>query len=136
MTEPRWRALLPRSLTARLVTGVVALVLVVVALVYALGTREYLGLGVWSPNPADATIPGFFEPSRVDHWSWLLKIVFTVVTLSAGFKGGAAVYAVGGGAEMALSGPLSLRGDLQILGPWGAMPSTGRATVGLLWHMN
>jgi opacity protein-like surface antigen len=56
--------------------------------------------------------------------------------LGAGFKGGTAVYAVGGGAEMALSGPLSLRGDLQILGPWGALPSTGRATVGLLWHMN
>jgi opacity protein-like surface antigen len=56
--------------------------------------------------------------------------------LGAGFKGGTAVYAVGGGAEMALSGPLSLRGDLQILGPWGAMPSTGRLTAGLLWHMN
>ena len=56
--------------------------------------------------------------------------------LGAGFKGGTAVYAVGGGAEMALTGPLSLRGDLQILGPWGAMPSTGRLTAGLLWHMN
>jgi len=56
--------------------------------------------------------------------------------LGLGFKGGTAVYAVGGGAEMALTGPLSIRGDVQILGGWGALPSTGRATVGLLWHMN
>ncbi len=62
--------------------------LLVIALVHALGTREYLGLGVWSPNPADITIAGFFDPGRTDYWSWLLKIVFTVVTLGAGFKGG------------------------------------------------
>lgn len=62
--------------------------LAVIGLVYALGTREYLGLGVWSPNPADATISGFFDPARVDSWSWLWKLVFTVLTLSTGFKGG------------------------------------------------
>ncbi len=61
---------------------------ILIGLVYALGTREYLGLGVWSPNPADATIAGFFLPGRVDYWSWLWKTVFTVVTLSSGFKGG------------------------------------------------
>ncbi|UPJ61674.1 DUF190 domain-containing protein [Bradyrhizobium sp. 192] len=61
---------------------------ILIGLVYALGTREYLGLGVWSPNPADATIAGFFLPGHVDHWSWLWKTVFTVVTLSSGFKGG------------------------------------------------
>lgn len=62
--------------------------LMVIALVYALGTRAYLGLGVFSTNPADPTIASFFSPDRVDHWSWLLKIVFTVVTLGSGFKGG------------------------------------------------
>jgi H+/Cl- antiporter ClcA/PII-like signaling protein len=61
---------------------------ILLALVYALGTREYLGLGVWSPNPADATIAGFFHPGHVDQWSWLWKTIFTVVTLSSGFKGG------------------------------------------------
>lgn len=60
----------------------------VIALVYLFGTHAYLGLGVWSPNPADPTIAGFFDPARSDYWSWLLKLVFTVVTLSAGFKGG------------------------------------------------
>lgn len=62
--------------------------LVVIALVYALGTREYLGLGVWSPNPADLTIARFFQAGPMDPWSWLWKIVFTVATLSSGYKGG------------------------------------------------
>ncbi|HQS44934.1 MAG: chloride channel protein [Rhizobiales bacterium 24-66-13] len=62
--------------------------LLVIGLVYAVGTRAYLGLGVWSPNPADPTIASFFDPGRIDYWSWLWKFVFTVVTLSAGFKGG------------------------------------------------
>lgn len=56
--------------------------------------------------------------------------------LGTGFMNTGAVYAVGGGAEMALSGPLSLRGDAQIIGPWGKFPSTARVTAGLLWHMN
>ncbi len=62
--------------------------LVVIALVYALGTREYLGLGVWSPNPDDLTIARFFQAGPMDPWSWLWKILFTVATLSSGFKGG------------------------------------------------
>ncbi|WP_294644203.1 DUF190 domain-containing protein [uncultured Aureimonas sp.] len=62
--------------------------LVLIALVHALGTREYLGLGVWSPNPADVTISGFFDPARSDAWAWAWKLLFTVVTLGCGFKGG------------------------------------------------
>ncbi len=79
--------------------------LLVIGLVFAFGTRQYLGLGVWSPNPADATIPGFFNPARIDHWSWLLKILFTVVTLSAGFKGGEVtpLFFIGAGLGNALS---------------------------------
>ncbi|MFB2562044.1 voltage-gated chloride channel family protein [Rhizobium sp. IMFF44] len=61
---------------------------ILIGLVYLLGARQYLGLGVWSPNPDDATIFGFFDPARVDYWSWFWKAVFTIVTLSAGFKGG------------------------------------------------
>lgn len=56
--------------------------------------------------------------------------------LGAGFANTGAIYAVGGGAEMALTGPLSLRGDGQIIGNWGAFPSSARVTAGLLWHMN
>ena len=59
----------------------------VIALVWLLGTRDYLGLGVWSPDPGGLTISSFFG-DQVYPWSWALKLLFTVVTLSAGFKGG------------------------------------------------
>lgn len=60
----------------------------VILLVYIFGTREYLGLGVWSPNPGDVTISSFFNGDDIHPWSWLIKLVFTIVTLSTGFKGG------------------------------------------------
>jgi len=46
------------------------------------------------------------------------------------------VYALGGAAEMGLGNNVSVRGDLQFLGQWGASPTATRATAGLLWHMN
>ena len=86
---------------------------VVIALVYALGTRAYLGLGVWTAIPGDPTIAGFFAPG-VDHWSWLLKMLFTVVTLSAGFKGGEVtpLFFIGAGLGHALAGVLGVPVDL------------------------
>jgi H+/Cl- antiporter ClcA len=59
----------------------------VILLVWIVGTRAYLGLGVWSAIPGDPTIAGFLT-GPVDRWSWAFKLLFTVVTLSAGFKGG------------------------------------------------
>ncbi len=46
------------------------------------------------------------------------------------------VYALGIGAELGLTDSLSVRGELQGLGQFGAAPSATKATVGLLWHMN
>lgn len=54
---------------------------IIVALgVWALGTTKYIGLGI-------PTILESFEQS-LTAYDFLLKIIFTVVTLSAGFKGG------------------------------------------------
>jgi len=87
---------------------------ILIGLVYLLGTREYLGLGVWSPNPADATILGFFDPARVDYWSWFWKAVFTIVTLSAGFKGGEVtpLFFIGAALGNALAAILGAPADL------------------------
>jgi H+/Cl- antiporter ClcA len=60
----------------------------VIALVELLGTRDYLGLGVTSPDPAATTIVTAFEPGGAGLWSWWWKIVFTAITLGSGFKGG------------------------------------------------
>lgn len=78
-----WKKVLPFAPLRPVLGG-----LLVIGLVSLAGTRAYLGLGVWSDNPADPTISGFFDASRIDDWSWLWKLVFTVVTLSSGFKGG------------------------------------------------
>ena len=62
--------------------------LIVIALVYLVGSRDYLGIGVTSPDPDGVSITSAFHPDGSDTWSWLLKILFTAVTLAAGFKGG------------------------------------------------
>jgi len=61
---------------------------VVIGLVYLVGTRDYLGLSVSSPDPHAVTLATAFTPGGATPWSWWWKLVFTAVTLSAGFKGG------------------------------------------------
>ena len=56
--------------------------------------------------------------------------------LGAGVVNGAAVYAFGAGVELGLAEQVSVRGELQGLGNFGASPSIGKATVGLLFHLN
>lgn len=60
----------------------------VIGLVGIAGTREYLGLGVWSADPEDLTIAKFLAAPSGEPFAWAWKILFTAVTLSAGFKGG------------------------------------------------
>ena len=55
--------------------------LIVIGLVWLVGTRDYLGLGV-------PVIQQSFEPNGVSDWAFLWKLVFTAVTLGSGFKGG------------------------------------------------
>ena len=62
--------------------------LIVIAGVYALGTRDYLGLGVTNPDEHAVTILSAFRPDGAHAWSWWWKIAFTCITLASGFKGG------------------------------------------------
>ncbi|MBC2606783.1 voltage-gated chloride channel family protein [Pelagicoccus albus] len=61
---------------------------VVIGLVYLLGTRDYIGLGVRSSHEGAVTLLSAFEAGGADVWSWWWKLLFTAVTLSVGFKGG------------------------------------------------
>lgn len=56
--------------------------------------------------------------------------------LGAGFLDGSSVYALGAGLEVGLTDQLGVRGELQGLGSFGSSPSVGKATVGLIWHLN
>jgi H+/Cl- antiporter ClcA len=61
----------------------------VIGLVYLFGTRDYLGLGVGSPDPAASDDPLELPPPEAPGISaGCCKLVFTVATLAAGFKGG------------------------------------------------
>ncbi|MCA8993315.1 MAG: voltage-gated chloride channel family protein [Planctomycetaceae bacterium] len=63
---------------------------VVILLVFLLGTRDYLGLGVkTNPNQPDAiTIQTCFAVGGAHWFSWWWKLLFTAVTVGSGFKGG------------------------------------------------
>lgn len=62
----------------------------IIALVWLLGERDYLGLGV-AANPRDptaVTIASSFQPGGAAWLSWWWKLLFTAITVSSGFKGG------------------------------------------------
>lgn len=103
------KQLCPNALLRPVIGGVL-----VIALVHLLGTREFLGLGVWSPHPEDLTITSFFQPGRVAGWAWFWKLLFTVITLSCGFKGGEVtpLFFIGAALGSALSGVMGAPGDL------------------------
>lgn len=62
--------------------------LLVIGLFFLSGTPDYLGLGVLGNRPEAITLPAMFTSTEIPAGAWIWKLVFTVVTLSAGFKGG------------------------------------------------
>ncbi len=62
--------------------------ILIIALTYISGTTDYLGLGVTTQSGQGSSLVNAFKPGGVDTFSWLWKIIFTVITLSTGFKGG------------------------------------------------
>jgi H+/Cl- antiporter ClcA len=62
--------------------------LLIILLTILLGTKDYLGLGVVTESGVGNSLVNAFKEGGVDNFSWFWKIVFTVITLSTGFKGG------------------------------------------------
>ena len=60
----------------------------VIGLYFVAGTGDYLGLGVLADREGAITLPAMFSSTSIPPEAWLWKLVFTVLTLSAGFKGG------------------------------------------------
>jgi len=58
------------------------------ALALALRSDAYLGLGAWSPDPSDPTLLTVWASDGATPWSWGWKLLFTAITVGAGFKGG------------------------------------------------
>jgi H+/Cl- antiporter ClcA len=53
-----------------------------------LGTKDYLGLGVATPDDSGVSIVNAFNSGGASVLSWFWKLLFTAVTLGTGFKGG------------------------------------------------
>jgi H+/Cl- antiporter ClcA len=62
--------------------------ILIIGLTAALGTRDYLSLGVTGPTDASVSIVSSFRPGGAGWFSWWWKILFTAITLGTGFKGG------------------------------------------------
>jgi H+/Cl- antiporter ClcA len=62
--------------------------LIILSLTWLLGTRDYLSLGVTSPDSNAVTIVSCFHAGGARDLSWLWKLLFTAITLGMGFKGG------------------------------------------------
>jgi H+/Cl- antiporter ClcA len=62
--------------------------LLIIGLTLAIDTRDYLGLGVSSPDEHAVSIVSSFMENGATKFSWFWKLLFTVITLSFGFKGG------------------------------------------------
>ena len=60
----------------------------VVGISYAIGTFDYLGLGVTNPNQGGVSIVSSFALGGAHYYSWLIKLILTAITLGMGFKGG------------------------------------------------
>jgi len=60
----------------------------VIGISYAIGSFDYLGLGVTNPRPGGVSIVSAFEPGNIGYMSWFWKLLLTVITLGFGFKGG------------------------------------------------
>lgn len=61
---------------------------IVIAMVYLVGARDYLGLGGQTGPGGMVSIETSFHEGGATTWSWLWKSLFTAVTLGSGFKGG------------------------------------------------
>jgi H+/Cl- antiporter ClcA len=62
--------------------------LLVIGMFFLAGTGDYLGLGVLGDRPGAITLPAMFSSTGIPASVWAWKLAFTVITLSAGFKGG------------------------------------------------
>ncbi|HEY8895950.1 MAG TPA: voltage-gated chloride channel family protein [Niastella sp.] len=62
--------------------------IIIIALTFALQTRDYLGLGVTNPDANGVSIVSSFKEGGAGYMSWFWKLLFTAITLGMGFKGG------------------------------------------------
>ncbi|MEO5714735.1 MAG: voltage-gated chloride channel family protein [Luteolibacter sp.] len=109
--------------------------LMVIGLFFLAGTPDYLGLSVLGNRPDAITLPAMFGSMQIPASAWLWKLVFTVVTLSAGFKGGEVTplffigAALGNALAHALGAPVDLFAAIGFVAIFGGATNTPLAST-------
>lgn len=109
--------------------------ILVIGLFFLAGTPDYLGLGVAGARPGAITLPALFTSTEIPAGAWAWKVVFTVVTLSAGFKGGEVTplffigAALGNTLALALGAPVDLLASLGFVAVFAAATNTPLAST-------
>ncbi len=109
--------------------------LLVIGLFFLAGTGDYLGLGVLGNRPDAITLPAMFNSSEIPPSAWAWKLLFTVVTLSAGFKGGEVTplffigAALGNSIALALGAPVDLLAALGFVAIFAGATNTPLASI-------
>ncbi|MFY7912117.1 MAG: voltage-gated chloride channel family protein [Emticicia sp.] len=99
-----------------------------------LNTDDYLGLGVNTQNGIGISIVSAFG-SKVDTFSWLLKLLLTAITLSMGFKGGEVTplffigATLGNSIAALLGAPIDLFAGLGFIAVFAAATNTPLASI-------
>jgi H+/Cl- antiporter ClcA len=107
----------------------------VIGLFFLAGTPDYLGLGVLGNRPDAITLPAMFTGAEIPASAWLWKLVFTVVTLGAGFKGGEVTplffigAALGNALAVALGAPVDLFAALGLVAIFAGATNTPLAST-------
>lgn len=109
--------------------------LLVIALFFLAGTSDYLGLGVLAERPDSITLPTLFTSTDIPASAWAWKLLFTVITLSAGFKGGEVTplffigAALGNGLAIALGAPVDLFAAIGFVAIFAGATNTPLASI-------
>ena len=109
--------------------------LIVIGLFFLAGTPDYLGLGVLGNRPEAVTLPALFTSTEIPASAWVWKLLFTVATLSAGFKGGEVTplffigAALGNSLAIVLGAPVDLFAALGFVAIFAGATNTPLASI-------
>ena len=131
LASRKFREWFPHEAVRAGVGGVIVLALFLVA-----GTTDYLGLWTLAENGSSLTLPGFLSAdTHAPAEAWLWKLVFTVVTLSAGFKGGEVTplffmgAALGNWVAWMIGAPVDLFAGVAMIALFAAATKTPAASI-------
>ncbi len=109
--------------------------ILVIGLFFLAGTDDYLGLGVLGNSPDSVTLPTMFTSTTIPAGAWSWKLLFTVVTLASGFKGGEVTplffigAALGNSLAMVMGAPVDLFAALGFVAIFAGATKTPLASL-------